>query len=180
MTLLRYYTLVYSVLMFLFIAIYILQEVLQAKKFKLTKTSHTTILIFFFRSGDEFVTTFDDNLTERGCNSSEKVAVIVHGWGESIETNWVNDLIKNLREYRGGCIIFMDYSNHSIDRDYFNLVRKFGPISSVLIKKLVQLNNQGFDDENMFMYGFSFGAQLSIYAGMSFGKNRIAEMDCEL
>ncbi|CAG9808811.1 unnamed protein product [Chironomus riparius] len=131
----------------------------------------------FTKDGDNFVSTFDDNLTERGCNSSEKVAVVVHGWGESMETNWVNDLIKNLREYRGGCIIFMDYSNHSIDRDYFNLVRKFGPISSVLIRKLDQLNNQGFDDKNMFMYGFSFGAQLSIYAGMSFGKNRIAEMD---
>lgn len=131
----------------------------------------------FTKNGDQFVTTFDDNLTELGCDASEKVALIVHGWSESIETNWAPELIKNLRVHRGGCIIFMDYSNHSMDRDYFNLVGKFSPISSVLIRKLRQLEKEGFDDNNMFMYGFSFGAQLAIYTGMSFGSRRIAEID---
>lgn len=125
------------------------------------------------------MTTFDDNLTALGCNSSEKVAIVVHGWTESIETDWVSELIMNLRKYRGGCIIFMDYSNHSLDREYFNLVRKFTPLSSVLLRKILQLNSQGFTDDNMFMYGFSFGAQLVIYAGMSYGSNRIAAIDGE-
>jgi dienelactone hydrolase len=105
------------------------------------------------------------------------VALVVHGWLESIETPWVPDLLANLREYRGGCIIFMDYSNHSIVNDYFVLVRKFNPISSVLLRKLAQLDEQGFDPDKMFLYGFSFGAQLVIHAGMLFGSNRIAEID---
>lgn len=125
------------------------------------------------------MTNFNESLPEIGCNSSEKVAIIVHGWLESIETEWVPDLINNLMQYRGGCIIFMDYSNHSIIDDYFLLVRKFDIISSVLLKKLAQLNAQGFDEKEMFLYGFSFGAQLVINAGILFGENRIAEIDGE-
>jgi predicted alpha/beta-fold hydrolase len=129
------------------------------------------------RNGSQFVSTFDDNLTERGCNASDKVAIVVHGWTESIQTYWVGELIENLRTYRGGCIIFMDYSKHSMVNDYFQLVRKFNPISLVLLKKFHQLEKQGFDDDKMFVYGFSFGAQLAIHTGMKFGKQRIAEMD---
>lgn len=73
----------------------------------------------------------------------------------------------------------MDYSNHSIVNDYFLLVRKFDIISSVLLKKLAQLNREGFYDDEMFLYGFSFGAQLVINAGILYGVNRIAEIDGE-
>jgi dienelactone hydrolase len=100
-------------------------------------------------------------LTQLGCNSSEKYAIIVHGWLESIDTEWVHELADNLQRYRGGCIIFMDYSNHS----------------SVLVEKLLQLEAQGFHPDNLFMYGFSFGAQLVINAGNLYGENRIAEID---
>jgi Lipase len=129
------------------------------------------------RNGRQFVSTFNDNLTELGCNSSEKVAIVVHGWLESIDAEWPMELIENLRQYRGGCIIFMDYSNHSIVNDYFILVRKFNPIEEVLLQKLKQLEEQGFKADNMFMYGFSFGAQLVMSAGMLFGQNKIAEID---
>jgi hypothetical protein len=138
------------------------------------------IQIFSLHSdGVQFHSTFNQSLTDLGCNSSEKVAIVVHGWLESIETEWVPDLINNLMQYRGGCIIFMDYSNHSIVNDYFVLVNKFDVISSVLLKKLNQLSEQGFKDEEMFLYGFSFGAQLVINAGILFGENRIAEIDGE-
>lgn len=103
--------------------------------------------------------------------------IIVHGWLESIETEWVHDLVENLQRYRGGCVIFMDYSNHSIVQDYFVLVRKFDSISQVLIDKLFQLEAQGFNPDNLFMYGFSFGAQLVINAGNLYGDRRIAEID---
>lgn len=119
----------------------------------------------------------NNNLTQQGCNSSEKYAVVVHGWLESIATDWVQDLVQNLQLYRGGCIIFMDYSNHSIVQDYFVLVRKFNQLSQVLVEKLLELEAQGFDPDNLFMYGFSFGAQLVINAGNLYGNNRIAEID---
>lgn len=96
---------------------------------------------------------------------------------ESIETDWVDDLMKNLKRYRGGCIIFMDYSNHSVVQDYFLLVRKFNGLSQVLVEKLRQLESEGFDPDNLYMYGFSFGAQLAINAGKLYGHQRIAEID---
>lgn len=144
---------------------------------QLANSNNKSFIQFQSSDGDSFVSTFRDNLTELGCNSSEKVAIVVHGWLESIETEWVPDLINNLLQYRGGCIIFMDYSNHSIVNDYFLLVRKFSMISSVLLKKLKQLEAEGFDENQMFVYGFSFGAQLVINAGILFGENRIAEID---
>lgn len=62
-------------------------------------------------------------------------------------------------------------------QDYFFLVRKFIPLSEVLVDKLRQLETQGFDPDNLFMYGFSFGAQLVINAGNLYGANRVAEID---
>ncbi|CRL05724.1 CLUMA_CG018754, isoform A, partial [Clunio marinus] len=119
----------------------------------------------------------DNELIQSGCNSSEKYAIVVHGWLESIDTDWVHVLIDNLQRFRGGCIIFMDYSNHSIAQDYFDLVRKFNPLTQVLLDKLNHLETQGFNPDNLFMYGFSFGAQLVINAGVQYGFNKIAEID---
>lgn len=134
-------------------------------------------LLNLFSAGKQFTSTDDNNLTELGCKSSGKYAIIVHGWQESIETEWVDDLVHNLLEYRGGCIIVMDYSNHSVIDDYFVLVRKFDALSEVLLKKLHQLEAQGFHPNNLFMYGFSFGAQLAVNVGTLYGERRIAEID---
>lgn len=123
------------------------------------------------------MSSLDNNLTQAGCNSSEKYAIIVHGWLESIATDWVLQLVENLKLYRGGCIIVMDYSNHSIVQDYFTLVRKFNELSLVLVDKLYQLESDGFSPDNCFLYGFSFGAQLVINAGNLYGEQRIAEID---
>jgi Lipase len=131
-------------------------------------------------SGNQFVSSFDDNSTQQRCNSSEKYAIIVHGWLESIATDWVHELVENLLRYRGGCVIFMDYSNHSIVQEYFTLVRKFDEISHVLLEKLHQLEGQGFDPKNLFMYGFSFGAQIAINTGNIYGEARIDSIDGEL
>lgn len=71
----------------------------------------------------------------------------------------------------------MDYSNHSVVQEYFTLVRKFDELSYILVEKLYQLESEGFNPENGFMCGFSFGAQLVINAGNLYGPQRIAEID---
>lgn len=123
-------------------------------------------LPYFRLSDDIWAYSADNNLTDFGCDPNGAFALIVHGWLESNNTEWVSELIDNLLIYRGGCIIFMDYSPHSRTPftafDYFGLVPKFGEISRVLLKKLHQMEREGLNPDNWFLFGFSFGAQLVI------------------
>lgn len=135
------------------------------------------LILFLSRTGDQFVSSLDTKLTQFGCKTSEKYAFVVHGWKESIRTPWVHDMIDNLQRFRGGCTIFMDYSNHSMVQEYFILVSKFEMISLVLVNKLRQLEAHGFNPNKLFMYGFSFGAQLVINAANIYGEQKVAEID---
>lgn len=131
----------------------------------------------FNRTGVAFVSTFDNSLIDQGCDVNGKFAIVTHGWMESINTPWTSDLISNLLNYRGGCVIFMDYYKFAKAEKFFKLLRKFTKISAVLLKKLRQLNESGVNDDDLFMYGFSFGARLVIDAGVNYGINRIKQID---
>lgn len=61
--------------------------------------------------------------------------------------------------------------------DYSRLVRTFEPIVQILTAKLYELEAQGFDPSKGYIFGFSFGAQLSLEAGKRFGPHKIGEMD---
>jgi pimeloyl-ACP methyl ester carboxylesterase len=119
------------------------------------------------------ITTFDRDLTESGCDANGNFAVVVHGWKESISTPWVMDTINNLRFYRGGCVIFMDYSNFSIVGDYFNLTPHFDDIAAVLLRKIKQIRNY----DRLFLYGFSYGSRLCFEAGAQLGHQLIDRID---
>jgi acetyl esterase/lipase len=108
------------------------------------------------------------------------VSIILPGWQESCKTEWVIELIGNLKEFRGGCILCMDYSPFSKNSDYFALVRQFYDINDVLVDKLHALASAGFDPKNIFMFGFSFGGRLALSAGVKFGEKRIGEIDSKL
>lgn len=132
----------------------------------------------FPSSGVSFNFTSNVSLVDKGCNPSEKFAIVVHGWLESYaKTEWVPDLIGNLTLNRGGCIIFMDYSNFSVNPNYFVLVTQFQNISNVLLSKLNQLKEQGFDAEQGYMFGFSFGSHLIIDAATRFGQKLFKDID---
>lgn len=62
-------------------------------------------------------------------------------------------------------------------QEYFQLVSEFEELSLVLVEKILQFESQGFDPDNLFMYGFSFGAQLVINAANLYGVQKIAEID---
>lgn len=116
-------------------------------------------IILNFSDGTRVLSTFEENdITKKGCDPSEKWAIIVHGWTESIDIHWLQDTLSNLTVYRGGCIVVMDYHNHSRG-DYFILVTKFFRISDVLVKKLNQFKSEGFDFDLGYMFGFSFGGR---------------------
>lgn len=129
------------------------------------------------RTGEAFKSRFNTSLIDEGCDVNGKFAIVTHGFIESNKTAWTGDLISNLLKYRGGCVIFMDYYKFSNVQNYFELVYYFPNISAVLLKKLKQLSNSGVNDDNLFMYGFSYGARLVIDAGVNFGINRIKQID---
>lgn len=60
---------------------------------------------------------------------------------------------------------------------YFGLVRNVDVLAEILLDKLKELEFLGFDPSNGYMYGFSYGARLVIWAGILFGNQRIGEID---
>lgn len=98
---------------------------------------------------------------------------MIHGWEESIKTEWVRDIISNLTYYRGGCVIAMDYSRFS-KQPYVSLTVNFLPLTRVLVKKIQQTTSFY---EKVFIFGFSFGSRLAFEAGARLGKQRIERID---
>ena len=126
-----------------------------------------------------FNSTFDQSLSGRGCDKNDKIAFVVHGWREDINASWVTDLIRNLTIYRGGCIMFVDYSFYAMIPFYRIFYNHFPYISNVILNKLKQLEEEGFNPNNMYMFGYSFGARLVIDAAAEFGHQRINQIDGE-
>ncbi|KAL7019636.1 hypothetical protein ACKWTF_011185 [Chironomus riparius] len=124
-----------------------------------------------------FNSSYNQSLSSRGCNSAGKFFIIIHGWLEGWHTEWVQDLISNLTIYRGGCIIFMDYSNYSVNPNYFLLTPQFQNISDKLLRFMEQLDGEGFDFDNGYIFGFSFGAWLAIKTAKTFGTKRFSQID---
>lgn len=71
----------------------------------------------------------------------------------------------------------MDYYTWSQNPDYFQLVSKFDDISEVLWRRLRNIENEGFNPNDWYMFGFSFGARLVVDAAMNFGIYRVKEID---
>jgi hypothetical protein len=73
----------------------------------------------------------------------------------------------------------MDYSPFSLVQNYVKLYRHFNGILRILTFKLEQMLRVGFDPNNGYLFGFSFGAQLVLRAARRFGDQRFKEVDGE-
>lgn len=83
----------------------------------------------------------------------------------------------NLKAFRGGCIICMDYSNHSVNFNYFHLVSQFKDIKKVLVDRLRLMDGDGFNFDNGFMFGFSFGGHVALESAIELGEQRFRMID---
>lgn len=138
------------------------------------------MLIFNCSTDEKFQSNFNNSISALGCDPAEKFAIVAHGWQQNIHSPWVQNLIRNLTYYRGGCVMFMDYDFFARKIDYLWLADQFRPIAAVLWKKLKQFEYEGFTDDNGYMFGFSFGSRLVIEAGYHFGVNRLKNIDGKL
>lgn len=117
------------------------------------------------------------NISSLGCDTNGKFAIIVHGFQENERTEWVRELINNLILLRGGCVMFFEYPPFTRFEYAFLLMDKFYRLSNILLKKLRELSSEGVDPDNIYMFGFSYGAQLVFDAGYKFGQRQIKEID---
>ena len=70
----------------------------------------------------------------------------------------------------------MDYGKFA-NFAYARVRRQFKNITNVLVEKLQRLETDGFDPENGFMFGHSFGGQIVLEAGKTYGVQKIKEID---
>ncbi|XP_053659171.1 pancreatic lipase-related protein 2-like [Anopheles marshallii] len=167
-----------------FVLIAIIASVLEMTVVAQDASFYTNLITFAIHNSEQNVTTnvvsdFAD-FEALGCNNSDPFTVIVHGWKESCQTEWLVDMIGNLSTVRNGCIYCMNYNNFSRHDDYFGLVRQFLPISEVLVTKLHQLEKFGYDFDDGYMFGFSYGAHLAFDSLRRFGPGKLGALDvCE-
>lgn len=88
-------------------------------------------------------------------------------------------MIEKLVSHRGGCIIYTDYSGLMDNEDYFKTLSNWLKVSHIVTKKLRDLESEGIQPENIFMYGFSLGARIVIDSAIRFGKRKIGMIDGE-
>lgn len=61
---------------------------------------------------------------------------------------------------------------------YLSLFRHFRSITQVLTKKLIQLGRLGFNPNNFFLFGFSFGAHIVFEGAYQYGPRKVGRIDC--
>ncbi|XP_062560039.1 pancreatic triacylglycerol lipase-like [Armigeres subalbatus] len=128
-----------------------------------------------------YITQNNDDFAKNGCNPNDSFALVIHGWRDGPQKDWVIDVLSNLTVHRGGCIMYMSYGNETTDVNYFrDLYPKFDLLVNSLTQYLQRLEALGFDPDDGFIYGFSFGANIALEAGRRFGLQRIGRIDvCE-
>lgn len=129
-----------------------------------------------YNGNSSFISTFNKSISQQGCDTNGNFSLLTHGWNGS-KSSWILELISNLTLYRGGCVIFMNYSHYSENDNYFQVISYFKPISMLVTKKLRQMEADGVPDSNLFMFGFSFGGRIVIEAALNFGPKRIPWID---
>lgn len=72
------------------------------------------------------------------------------------------------------------FSSYGTSLLYPLLVAKFDEITAILTQKLSNLEDNGFDPNNGFLFGFSFGAHVVLEGAYHFGEKKIGRIDvCE-
>lgn len=134
------------------------------------------VSFFIHKNSSTFEWKSGTSLRIEDCDPNGKFSFVAHGWRGS-KAPWIARLIEELLKHRGGCVIFMDWGAISDDINYDLIVLfEFRKVSNALLSRLHQLELEGVDERNIFMYGHSLGGRLVIDAGIRFGQERIGEI----
>jgi hypothetical protein len=139
---------------------------------------HLLLIFVHHSTGNWFTSTFEAGNLAANCDVSGKFAILLHGFNEDCNHPYMMTLFANLRAWRGGCIICMDFSKYTRNYPYLKLISEHNGILAVLTKKLRQFRDEGFDPKKGYMFGFSFGSILAINGALeTFGKRVFGLID---
>lgn len=116
------------------------------------------------------------NLSDFGC-AKDKFSIVVHGWLETCEREWIPVLRENLKASGRKCFICFDYSHYGKNLNYFGLANQFWDIKGILVGTLRLMDQEGFKFEDGFMFGFSFGGHLALESAIDLGEKRFKMID---
>lgn len=88
-------------------------------------------------------------------------------------------MVQKFLEYRGGCVIYYNFSECVDMSNYFVSLALWPSASAVLTKKLHDMENEQIRPQNIFMYGFSLGARIIVDGAINFGTQRVGSIDGE-
>lgn len=114
------------------------------------------------------------SLSSYGCDVKDYITVITHGWGGV--GSFVPLLVQKYLQYRGGCVIYFNYSACVDMSNYVTSLGLWQSASAVLTEKLHEIETEGVLPANISMYGFSLGARVAIDAAINYGTQKVGSM----
>lgn len=94
---------------------------------------------------------------------------------------WSSELRDKFLKYRGGCVVIVDWGKYSNNLDYVHVVENFWqPVTNIVKRRVEIIEKEGFNLENVLLYGHSLGAWMAIDVGLQIGEGKIGNIDGEL
>lgn len=134
-------------------------------------------LIRFFNSFSSSVWNVGATLSSYGCSNRGKFTFIAHGWGGV--NSWVPAMVRKFLEYRGGCVIYFNFSECVDMSNYLISLQLWPSASAVITKKLHDMENEQIHPENIYMYGFSLGGRIIVDGAINYGTKKVGAIDGE-
>lgn len=128
-------------------------------------------LLLLLLSNKSSVWTNGTTLASYGCNNSSNITIILHGWGGV--GAWVPAMEQKFLQFRGGCVIYFNYSA-CVDMANYGVSLELWPsASAVLTEKLREIENEGFSPANFSLYGFSLGARIVVDGAINYNNGTL-------
>lgn len=86
-------------------------------------------------------------------------------------------MVKKFLEYRGGCVIYFNFSACVDMSNYLVSLARWPSASAVLTKKLYDMENEYIHPGNVHMYGFSLGGRIIVDGAINYGTHKIGSID---
>ncbi|XP_071852859.1 pancreatic triacylglycerol lipase-like [Apostichopus japonicus] len=120
-----------------------------------------------------------DKLSPIGINETDGIVIIIHGWGESCQKQWIQELSKAILTNVNKTMVLVDWYEGADELNYMKAVqniRVVGREVALLINSLTEENGCNLSDVHII--GHSLGAHVAGYAGEFLqGIGRITALD---